>query len=414
MLEVLWQVLSIFTSVAFWIEVAVFTIIVLSLNLEYGWTGIPNFGKVAFVSMGGLAAALVLNYIIVPMLAGLANQPGVPPEAAEHAKAIEEILRQGRAPGDYYYVLMITQHVVPLFQMYPQYYFLLLGLSLLAAVALGAIFALIVSYPIVRLREDYLAIVLLMTSFLLWMLYTYFPLLMGGTFGILIQTGAFTTIFGDYAGYARLAVVGVAALLSILLAERLLNTPFGRMLRAIRDDEAAAEAMGKDAARTRLTVIMLSSVWAALGGVLYVLVYVGSIHPDYYRIDFTFLWIAMLLLGGVGNNIGAVIGVIAFDFFYNASQVLVSYILQGMGLPLDIAQGIQGLVANMLVGVILVLILFFRPQGIIPEKPVKTPIWRVFVERTGVTPEFLQPFYARIARIFGKAGQRGKRSSRVG
>ncbi len=415
------RVLSIFGSIYFWMEVAAFSIIVLSLNLEYGWAGIPNFGKVAFVSMGGLAAALTLNYVIVPMLAsitpsqlaasGISGEKAV--EIIEHVKALKEALKHGLAPGTYDYTLIMTQHVVPLLQALPQYYFMLLGLSLLLAALLGGLFALIVAYPVVRLREDYLAIVLLMASFLMWMVYTYFPPLIGGTFGILIQTGAFVTVFGKNADLARLGILALAAIISLFFAEILLNTPFGRMLRAIRDDEIAAEALGKNVARTRLLVIILSSVWAAMGGALYILVYVGSIHPDFFKLDMTFIWIAMMLLGGIGNNLGVVLGTILFDFLYQASQTIIGDLLTALGIGTSVVQQIQGLAANLLIGILIIIVLFVRPQGLLPEKPVRTPIWVVFEERMGYLPKNVKSLYMvlvkSVTRVAG--GRRGKRSS---
>ncbi len=414
------RIFSIFGSLTFWMEVVAYAIIVLSLNLEYGWTGIPNFGKVAFVSMGGLAAAIALNYIIVPMLASITpaalRSGGY--SAAEiqtimhHVDALREALKHGLAPGTYDYTLVMTQHVVPLLQLLPQYYFLLLVFALALSVLLGGLFALIIAYPVVRLREDYLAIVLLMASFLMWMIYTYFPPLIGGTFGILVQTGAFTTVFKGYADLARLSILGLGAIISLLFAEVLLNTPFGRMLRAVRDDEVAAEALGKNVTRTRLVVIMISSIWAAMGGVLYILVYVGSIHPDFFKLDMTFLWIAMMLLGGIGNNIGAVVGTIVLTFLYHASQILIGDMLSATGLSSMIVQQVRGLAGNLLIGLLIILILFLRPQGLLPETPVKTPIWLVFEKRMGYLPKRVKSVYMRILKpLYEVLGRRGKRSS---
>ena len=381
------------------LEILIFIVIVLSLNMEYGWTGIPNFGKVAFVSLGGLAAALTLNYVIVPSLAAKAGQ--LPPSLDRHAEEIAKALREGLTPGSYDYTLVYTNHIVPLLQAFPQYYVEWLLVSMALAIVLGLVFALIVSYAVVRLREDYLAIALLMGSFFLWVLYNNVPQLMGGTFGIVVPIDKMISSLVGNSAVFKLSVAGIAALLSFVLAELMLNSPFGRVLRAVRDDEMAAEAMGKNVALTRLSVILASSVWAALGGVLYVTIYTGAMHPNMFRPEVTFWWIAMMLLGGVGNNIGAgIIGVLAFEVIYRIVSGVTAAFVGG---------GFQGAILNMMVGIIIILVMFLRPRGILPEKAVATPLWDVYEERLGERPPYANPWWRRLAGLI--AGRRGKRSS---
>ncbi len=388
-------------------EILVFIVIVLSLNMEYGWTGIPNFGKVAFVSLGGLAAMISLEFIIVPSLASMAGH--LPPDLNKHAVAVAEALKKGVAPASYEYVSMFVNHVVPLLQAFPHYYILWLLSAMALAVVFGLGFALLTSYSVVRLREDYLAITLLMGAFLLWVVYMNVPQLMGGTFGVTlpIEDMIAGVVGEEYETVFRIAVLLAAAITSFIVAELLLNTPLGRVLRAVRDDEVAAEAMGKNVARVRLNVLLASSVWAALGGVLYVAVYVGSLHPDFFKPEMTFWWIAMMLLGGVGNNVGAVVGVLAFE--------LVFRVVSGITGSL-VGSGFQGAILNFMVGLIIILVMFLRPRGLVPEKAVATPIWRVYEERIGPKPEYAIPwweFRRKLAALLGRA-QRGKRSSRVG
>jgi len=385
-------------------EIFVFIIIVLSLNIEYGWTGIPNFGKIAFVSLGGLAAAIILNYVIIPSLAAMGEAHQLPPGLEKHALAIAEALKQGLTPGSYDYTLVFVNHVVPLLQAMPHIYVVWLLASIGLAILLGIGFALLTSYTVVKLREDYLAIALLMGAFFLWVIYMNIPQLIGGTFGIVLPLDSMLRgVLGPAEVEWRVVILGVAALLAFIVAELLTNSPFGRVMRAVRDDEAAAEAMGKNVARVRLSVLLVSSVWAALGGVLYVTMYTGSLHPDNYKPEITFWWIAMMLLGGVGNNIGAIVGVVAFEVIYRIISGVTASFVGG---------GFQGAILNLMVGLIIIIVMFVRPRGLIPEKAVATPLWSVYEERFGEKPGYATPWWERLARLV--KGRRGKRSSRVG
>ena len=396
---ILWSALTSLVQPSTILEILIFMVIVLSLNMEYGWTGIPNFGKVAFVSLGGLAAAISLNYIIVPSLAAMAGH--LPPNLDKHAVAIAEALRSGLTPGSYDYTLVFVNHIVPLLQAFPHYYVVWLLSSIGLAIVFGLLFALLVSYTVVRLREDYLAIALLMGAFFLWVVYTNVPQLMGGTFGIVVPIDQLISAAVGNPTVFKLVVASLAALASFIAAELLLNSPFGRVLRAVRDDEMAAEAMGKNVARIRLNVILASSVWAALGGVLYVTIYTGAMHPNEFKPEVTFWWIAMMLLGGVGNNVGAgIIGVLAFEVIYRIVSGVTAAFVGG---------GFQGAILNMMVGIIIILVMFLRPRGILPEKAVATPLWDVYEEKLGERPPYAKPWWRRLAELV--AGRRGKRSS---
>ena len=130
-------------------------------------------------------------------------------------------------------------------------------------------------------------------------------------------------------------------------------------------------------------------------------IYTGAMHPNEFKPEVTFWWIAMMLLGGVGNNVGAgIIGVLVFEVIYRIVSGVTAAFVGG---------GFQGAILNMMVGIIIILVMFLRPRGILPEKAVATPLWDVYEEKLGERPPYAKPWWRRLAELV--AGRRGKRSS---
>jgi branched-chain amino acid transport system permease protein len=134
-------------------------------------------------------------------------------------------------------------------------------------------------------------------------------------------------------------------------------------LRAIRDNEAAAQSLGKNLPRCRLEAIVIGSVLASIGGALFVL-YAGSVTPSFTRYTWTFIPWLMLLLGGLGSNVGTLVGTATWFTIYDLILYYKFY-LQNI-LPFDVVW-----LNYILLGIIVMVILVFRPQGLIPEKPLK-------------------------------------------
>ena len=160
---------------------------------------------------------------------------------------------------------------------------------------------------------------------------------------------------------AYLMIVSLAVLAAYILVERQLKAPWGRMMRAIRDNEAAAAAMGKRVEYRRLEAFIFGSVLMGLGGALFVH-FNRSITPD--AIDpmiATFLVWIMLILGGSGNNRGAILGAAVIWIIWSVSEILTEQ------LPTEVA--IQAKYARVfIIGLMLQLVLRFRPEGILPEE----------------------------------------------
>lgn len=145
--------------------------------------------------------------------------------------------------------------------------------------------------------------------------------------------------------------------------ERILRSPWGRVLKAIREDETAAIALGKSARRFRLEAFVLGSTLMGLAGALYV-GFIGFVSPFDFLPILTFQIWAMVIVGGSGNNKGALLGALVIWGIWAASGVLIAKLVP----PAYAAQG--GAVQVILIGLLLVASLLFRPRGLIGEVPV--------------------------------------------
>jgi len=155
----------------------------------------------------------------------------------------------------------------------------------------------------------------------------------------------------------------VLAAIAYVFIEYVIRTPLGRTFRAIRDNEVAAQSLGKNLPRCRLEAIVIGAVLASIGGALFVL-YAGSVTPSFTRYTWTFLPWLMLLLGGIGSNVGTLVGTATWFTIYDLILYYKFY-LQNV-LPFDVVW-----LNYLLLGIIVMLILIFRPQGLIPEKPLR-------------------------------------------
>ena len=318
--------------------VAIYLAISLSLNLELGYTGIPNFGKALYVMAGGaIGGAFALHF-------------------ASWAFGIV-------VTGSFYQDLTLAPAINGIIS---NNIFLSLGLLLLTVVVAGvagAFLGYLTSFPAIRLREDYLAMLLLgLAEFTMVLLYTYQPII-GGSFG--------AQLFDPYAWagqYRYVAATGTAVILAALVyiyVERVARSPLGRTLRAVRDNEVAAEALGKDGVAIRRNVLMVASAVSAMAGVLIIFYSGDFIATAYSRIDFTFWPWVIVIIGGMANNVGVVV---ASAVFWTAFDeiVLAKGALAGL-IPFDL-----NYLVYIVLGIVLITVLLVRPEGIFKEKPTAT------------------------------------------
>ena len=173
-------------------------------------------------------------------------------------------------------------------------------------------------------------------------------------------------------GYAGL----FAAVLIILLVlmQLALNSPWGRMMRAIRDNETAAEAMGKNVTKRHLQIFVLGSAICGIAGAMMTTLD-GQLTPGTYQpLRFTFLIWVMVIVGGSGNNYGAVLGGFLVWFLWVQVEPMGQWLIGALtsGLPEgDLKQHLLGSAAYMrlfTMGVLMLIVLRFSPRGLIPER----------------------------------------------
>ncbi|MCR9134487.1 MAG: branched-chain amino acid ABC transporter permease [Alphaproteobacteria bacterium] len=175
----------------------------------------------------------------------------------------------------------------------------------------------------------------------------------------------------------KLAYAGLFAVVLLIilwLSERALRSPWGRMMRAIRDNETAAEAMGKDVTRRHLQVFVLGSAVVGIAGAMLTTLDGQFTPASYQPLRFTFLIWVMVIVGGSGNNWGSVLGGFVIWFFWVQAEPLGLWVLDvitsGLGEDSPLRQHLIASAAHMrlmMMGLILLLVLRFTPKGLIPE-----------------------------------------------
>jgi branched-chain amino acid transport system permease protein len=152
--------------------------------------------------------------------------------------------------------------------------------------------------------------------------------------------------------------------------ERLTNSPYGRLLRSVREDELASQGIGKETYRAKRNVMALGSAMSGVAGVLLIF-YLGTVQPSQFTLSLTGLIFTMVLLGGIGNNRGVLAGTIALT----GSDVGFT-VLEGSPIAAYVPFP-MGYIHQILVGVLLIMIFAVRVEGLFPEKRVNTPAWRL-------------------------------------
>jgi len=292
----------------------------LGLAVCFGFTGLINFGQAGFMAVGGYAFAITAVKIGWPLWA-----------------------------------------------------------SVLAAIVAAIIFAFILGIPTLRLRADYLSIVTIAAAEIVR--YTVkTPSLTkytGGTDGINGSAASFDSVNpippGRY-GFGVLTynqddlwviIVGwVLVAVCALLVWQLMRSPWGRIVKGIREDEDAVRALGKNVYWYKMQALMLGGVLAALAVIINIVP--TSLQPDNYGTQTTFFLFTIMLLGGATTVLGPILGSIIFWVVLSLTDGILSLLVSNHLLPITQVQ--QGPVRYILVGIALILIIVFRPQGILGKK----------------------------------------------
>jgi neutral amino acid transport system permease protein len=251
-------------------------------------------------------------------------------------------------------------------------------LALLIAVVASALFALILGIPTLRLRADYLAIVTIAAAEIVRYLVTTngWTAVTGSANGLAAFEGGFFEMNpfppGTYAmgmnnrdffirvvGWALVIVAGVLVWL-------LMRSPWGRVLKGIREDENAVRSLGKNVYAHKMQALIIGGVLGALAGLIFTLPR-GAIQPANYGTELTFFLWTCLLLGGMATVLGPVVGAMVFWVVLSLTQSILSGLIESGAITwLSTIQA--GQLRFILVGVALMLLMIFRPQGVFGNK----------------------------------------------
>src|SRR5918994_1027013 len=298
----------------FLVFVMIYGLVVLGLNLQWGFTGLFNVGVAGFVAIGAYTSALLTAPDYPNQLGGL----GLP---------------------------------VPV--------------GWIGAMAASGFAALVVGVAALRLRHDYLAITTFGIAVTLQLVALNAQRLTGGPFGLQFIPKPLADDVPDNLAWNAAYLAIVVALLGVVYAalERLVRSPWGRVLRAIREDETAAESLGKRAFRFRLQAFVIGCTLMGLGGALYAH-FVGYIAPEDFLPILTFQLWTMLIVGGSGNNRGAIVGAFVVWALWTMAGGVLREIVPAQH------QARAATLQVVLIGLMLVAILLIRPRGLLGEEAV--------------------------------------------
>lgn len=231
-------------------------------------------------------------------------------------------------------------------------------LGMIAGTVLAAAVGWLVGKPVLRLKGNYLAMATLGLGEIAFILFQQVKGLTGGTVGILNIPPL--SIFGlkldtDLKYYF---VVWIVVMVLMLISINLIRSRVGRALRALHSSEVAAEAMGVNTSRYKTNVFVLSAGFAGLGGALFAL-FQKYINPESFVLSVSILFVTMVVVGGMGNIWGGLIGVVILTFLPSVIQALPQWI---PGLP----SGLSNFSNYQLVlyGLLLILFMMFLPKGV--------------------------------------------------
>jgi branched-chain amino acid transport system permease protein len=315
--------LEAFTNVGFWSGVLViagiYAVVTLGLQLNVGYTGIVNFGQAGFMAVGGYSMAIL-------------------------------VLEAGFS----------------------------FWLALPAAVLITMAFGVLIGLPSLRLRADYFAIVTLAMAEVVRLVAQNARTLTGGNKGLYCEyEGVNQTCFDDswrslsdsILGFFEnfwadpevllplLLVVWATVAIGVVVLEYVQRTPWGRVLRAVREDEDAARALGKNTFLFKLQSLAISAVLGALAG-FFLALFLATIHPDDYEPIVTFFAFGVLILGGLASYRGVVVGAIVLWTLLEGTRFV----------ELPISEEKTAALRFAIVGLVLILLMAFRPQGLFGKR----------------------------------------------
>jgi len=270
----------------------IYIILTLSLNLIVGYTGLPALGHAAFSCIGAYTSSLLA-------------------------------LNMGLSPW----------------------------IGLLTGACVAAFSGVVIGYPAVRLKGDYLALATFGLGVIVYSIAKNWVSLTRGPMGLPGIPGFSIFSFQLSGIWSYLLLVSVFVILTIFVIKRIVDSPFGRILRSIREDEIASESLGKDTTKYKLLVFIIGAFFAGIAGSLYAH-YITFIDPSSFTVMESITILLMVIFGGMGSISGSVVGAVIL--------VVLPELLRFLGMPSSIAAPMR----QMIYGLLLVMLMLKRPQGI--------------------------------------------------
>jgi ABC-type branched-subunit amino acid transport system permease subunit len=299
---------------------AAYALAALGLAVHFGFTGLLNFGQAGFMAVGGYAFAITAVKMEWPLWG-----------------------------------------------------------SVLATIIASTIFALILGIPTLRLRADYLSIVTIAAAEIIRLSVKTpeFSDVTGGSEGINGAARAFNDLnplpegrwgFGvlTYSSdqwWVRIVGWSLVAL-ACLIVYLLVRSPWGRIIKGIREDQDAVRSLGKNVFAYKMQALILGGILGGVAGALFILP--RSLQPDNYGTQLTFFLYTILLLGGAATVFGPIAGSIIFWVTLSLSDGILTLLVSNELLPIASTQ--QGPIRFIIIGITLMLLVIFRPQGIFGKK----------------------------------------------
>jgi len=320
-----------------------YVIVSMALNFQFGNAGIPNMSSNVSVAVG----AYTVSAVVIRVCMWIVGQTG-----------------QAFRPDWVYDNPHNARLITGFFQDKPLFSLSVFVLSLALAFVIGSAAGWFIGAISGRLRATRLMILLLIVSDAVSNIAANNEGIAGGTLGAFVPN-----FFAWYQGEQMVilaTVIMLVGLVCFFIMRAMMNSPFGRLMKAVRENEMALESTGKNVAEVRRQVMMFGGGIMALSGVLLSYYYCYVQHTMYDRVTYTFWPWLMITVGGLGNNAGAYLG-----------TLLCVSILKGLNLSKQslgpILIGTQWIkvisyLENMILGALLLIFLMFRPQGLIPEK----------------------------------------------
>lgn len=277
------------------ILIGIYTILSVSLNLISGYTGLLSIAHAAFYGVGAYVAALMALKLHSPFL-----------------------------------------------------------INIICAILLSSLLGLLVSIPSIRIRDDYFIFATFAFQVITFNILNNWVSFTGGPMGLpgIPQPTVLGFKVSQNIGFPLL--VGIFCALTLWISIRIVRSPFGRVLKAIREDEVFTQAVGKNVAKYKVLVFIIGAGMAAVSGVLYAH-YMTFIDPTSFTVMESIFIISIVIIGGAGSLWGSVIGAILL--------VILPELLRFIGLPSSVAANLR----QIIYGGLLVAFIMWRPKGLLGE-----------------------------------------------